>query len=81
MQYGIPWPDFPFIVTGPAESWYWLFQKTHKIHDWEEIKYTLLSKYQSSRSNFEILTDIAQRKQQQESIETFFHVMGQMMAK
>uniref|UniRef100_A0A1I8PZ74 CCHC-type domain-containing protein n=1 Tax=Stomoxys calcitrans TaxID=35570 RepID=A0A1I8PZ74_STOCA len=85
-QYAIPWEevirDFPLVVTGPAESWYWLFQKTHRFHDWQELKHCLLSQYQSSRSNFEILTDLAQRKQQlNESIDVFFHIMGQMRAK
>lgn len=67
-QYYIPWEeiirDFPLIVTGPAESWYWLFQKTHANHDWDELKHCVLSQYQSSRSNFKILTDLVQRKQQ-----------------
>lgn len=85
-QYCIPWSeiirDFPLIVSGPAESWYWLFQKTHKFHDWPELKHCLLSQYQSSRSNFEILTDLAQRKQQSnETIDMFFHNMGQIRAK
>ncbi|XP_073840077.1 uncharacterized protein [Musca autumnalis] len=85
-QYKIPWSevirDFPLLVTGPAESWYWLFQKTHKYHDWEELKHGLLGQYKSSRSNFEILTDLVQRKQQQnESVDTYFHLMGQLRAK
>ncbi|XP_059220401.1 uncharacterized protein LOC131995628 [Stomoxys calcitrans] len=85
-QYRIPWAevirDFPLLMTGRAESWYWLFQKTHRFHNWDDLKHSLLSQYQSSRSNFEILTDLAQRKQDMnESIDTFFHVMGQIRAK
>lgn len=85
-QYGIPWSeiirDFPLLLTGRAESWYWLFQKTNRFHDWEELKYNLLSQYQSSKSNFERITELVQRRQQpNETIDEFFHVMGQMRAK
>lgn len=85
-QYGIPWSeiirDFPLIVSGPAESWYWLSQKTNKYRDWPQLKHCLLNQYQSSRSNFEILTELAQRKQQMhETIDMFFQNMGQIRAK
>lgn len=85
-QYHIPWAeilrDFSLIVSGPAESWYWLSLKTNKFSDWPSLKHSLLSQYQSTRSNFEIVTELAQRKQQpNESIDTFFHIMGQIRAK
>lgn len=85
-QYRIPWAeiirDFPLILNGRAESWYWLFEKTNKIHDWEELKYSLLSQYQSSKTTVELIAELAQRKQQpNESIDAYFHVMGQMRAK
>uniref|UniRef100_A0A1I8NJ03 CCHC-type domain-containing protein n=1 Tax=Musca domestica TaxID=7370 RepID=A0A1I8NJ03_MUSDO len=85
-QYNIPWSevirDFPLILSGRAESWYWLLQKTHGIHSWDHLKYSILSQYQSSKSNFEILTELAQRKQQiNESVDNFFHAMGQVRAK
>lgn len=86
MHYNIPWSeiirDFPLLLTGRAESWYWLFQKTNRFHDCEGLKYSLLSQYQSSKSNFGIITELAQRKQQHnESINTYFHIMGQIRAK
>lgn len=41
-----------------------------------------MSQYQISRSNFEILTDLAQRKQHaNESVDSFFHTMGQIRTK
>lgn len=85
-QYSIPWEeilrDFPLIVSGPAESWFWLSQKTNKYRDWPQLKHCLLGQYQSSRSNFEILTDLVQRKQQpNETIDMFFQNMGQIRAK
>lgn len=85
-QYGIPWGeiirDFPLILTGRAESWYWLFEKTNKFHDWEELKLSLMSQYSSSKTKVELIAELAQRKHQpNESIDTFFHVMGQMRAK
>lgn len=85
-QYNIPWSeiirDFPLLLAGRAESWYWLFLKTNRFHDWEGLKSSLLSQYQSSKSNFEIITELAQRKQQQnESIDNFFHAMGQIRSK
>ncbi|XP_073817098.1 uncharacterized protein [Musca autumnalis] len=85
-QYGIPWSeiirDFPLLLSGRAESWYWLFQKTNREHNWECLKSSLLSQYQSSKTNVEILTELAQRKQQpNETIDNYFHVMGQIRAK
>ncbi|XP_073822182.1 uncharacterized protein [Musca autumnalis] len=85
-QYGIPWAeiirDFPLMLTGRAESWYWLFEKTHKFHDWEDLKHSLLSQYQSSKTNVELIAELAQRRQQpNESIDTYFHAMGQLRAK
>ncbi|XP_073841803.1 uncharacterized protein [Musca autumnalis] len=85
-QYDIPWSevirDFPLLLSGRAESWYWLFQKTNKHHDWEHLKFSLLNQYQSSKSNFEIVTELVQRKQQpNETIDNFFHTMGQIRTK
>lgn len=45
--------------------------------DWGELE-----QYQSLKTNTEFITELAQRKQQiNESIDSFFHVMGQIRSK
>lgn len=85
-QYDIPWAeilrDFRLLVVGQAHEWFWLYTKTHVIHDWPGLRHALESQYQTVRSNFELMRDLAERRQQNhESIDSFFLTMGQLRSK
>lgn len=85
-QYDIPWSeilrDFRLLVVGQAHEWFWLYTKNHIIHDWPELRHALESQYKTIRSNFELMRDLAERRQQShESIDAYFLTMGQLRSK
>lgn len=85
-QYSIPWGevirDFHLLLTDRAEQWYWLYLKNRVSTDWPSLRHALLEKYQTMRSNFELVRDLTERKQQHnESIDSYFHVMGQLRSR
>lgn len=85
-QYNIPWEeiirDFHLIVSGPAYEWFWLFKKTSYGMSWDSLKHALLAQYQTSRSNFEWLSDLVERKQMlNESIDSYFLEMCKLRSR
>lgn len=85
-QYCIPWSeivrDFHLLMSGAAWKWYWLFLNENRNCEWPNLRHALISRFQSRRSNFEIMRDLVERKQQNnESIDTFFHDMCQIRSK
>lgn len=82
-HYNIPWPeivrDFHLLVKDEAREWYWLYLRTHCYSDWQGLRQALLAQYKTTRSNFEIMRDLVERKQQiNESLDTYFHVMNKL---
>lgn len=85
-QYEIPREelerDFHLLLSGPAKEWYWLFMQTHFGVKWPGLKQALLSQFQTTQSNFEILRDLMERKpNSNETIDDFFHSMSRIRAK
>lgn len=82
-HYNIPWGevvrDFHLLVSGSAKDWFWLFIKTHGLPEWPSLRLALLNRYQKARSNFEVLRDLVERKQQiNESIDAYFQTMSKI---
>ncbi|GBO99563.1 hypothetical protein EVAR_70159_1 [Eumeta japonica] len=85
-QYQVSWDDvmdnFHLFVKGAAEKWYWLFIQTNLVTEWETLKEALLKQYKSTRSSFELMSDLVERKQLPgESIDTFFFAMNEMRSR
>lgn len=85
-RHEMPWEeilrDFQLLMTGQAKEWYWLFIKTHTNYNWETLRAALLQRYQSARSDLEIMRDLVERRQQPgETIDAFFHAMGDMRSR
>lgn len=81
-QYGVSWKEvldnFHLLVKGAAEKWYWLFIQTNYVSEWSTLKSALLKQYRSTRSSFEMMRDMVERKQLPgESIDAFFFAMTQ----
>ncbi|KAI8115899.1 hypothetical protein CVS40_11952 [Lucilia cuprina] len=84
-QYEIPVEelerDFHLLLSGPAKDWYWLFVQTHFGVKWPGLKQALLSQYQTSRSNFEIMRDLVEKKilcpNLMSLVDQFFHAKNQ----
>lgn len=50
--------------------------------DWPGLRHALMAQYQTSRSNFEVMTDLVERKQQPgETIDNYFQAMCQLRSK
>lgn len=85
-QYSIPWAeivrDFHLLLSGAAWKWYWLFLNENRNCDWPAVRHALISRFQSHRSNFEIMRDLVEKKQQpNESIDNYFYNMCHMRSK
>lgn len=85
-KYNASWEEvldnFHLFVKGVAEKCYWLFIQTNYVSEWATLKEALLKQYQSSRSSFELMSDMVERKQQPgEEIDAFFFAMTQMIKK
>lgn len=88
-QYHIPWTevlrDFHLLVVGDAKKWYWLTAQTNDVTSadkWPTLKMAMMQQYQSTRSSFELMRDMVERKQQPgESIDTFFHTMNTLRSR
>lgn len=85
-HYNIPWNevvrDFHLLVSGSAKDWFWLFVETHGLPQWPTLRLALLNRYQKARSNFEVLRDLVERKQQvNETIDSYFHVMNRLRSR
>lgn len=85
-QYDIPWDeilrDFRLLVSGPALEWFWQLQKMRKFTQWVRLKDALLSQYRATKSPFEAMKDLVERKQMaNEPIDTYFHAMGQLRSR
>lgn len=85
-HYNIPWPevvrDFHLLMKGEAANWYWLFLHTNCYSDWQGLRQALLKQYKVDKANFELITDLVQRKQKDnESIDSYFHAMNELRCK
>lgn len=85
-QYKVPWDeiisDFHLLLSGSARKWYWLQLQSGLITEWGSIKHSLLSRYKESRSNFELMRDLFERKQQVgESVDQFFEALTTLRLK
>lgn len=85
-KYNASWEEvldnFHLFVKGVAEKCYWLFIQTNYVSEWATLKEALLKQYQSSRSSFELMSDMVERKQQPgEEIDAFFFAMTQMRSR
>lgn len=88
-QYGIPWievlRDFHLLVVGDAKKWYWLMAQSNDVTSadkWPTLKMALMKQYQSTRSSFELMRDMVERKQMPgESIDAFFHTMNTLRSR
>ena len=84
-HYRISWEellrDFHFLLAKDAKSWYWLLIRTEPIRNWPELKKALLARYQVSKSDFEIMKEILERRQQPgESVDYFFQSVLKLRA-
>lgn len=75
--YKIPWEEilvnFHYLVSGPANEWYWSRVRNGLITNWESLKIGLFSQYRAKRGNLELVRDIVERKQLPgETIDKFF---------
>lgn len=75
--YQIPWNEilanFHYLVSGPANEWYWSKVRNRLVNDWESLKNALYSQYRTNRGNLELVRDIVERKQLPgEPIDKFF---------
>lgn len=85
-QYAIPWEevlrDFRLLVSGPALEWFWHSQKTRYFQEWSQLKEALLCQYRTTKSAFEAMRDLVDRKQSvNETIDSYFHNMAQLRAR
>lgn len=85
-QYGIPWTeilrDFHLLVSDAALDWFWLQVNTRNGNNWPALKHALLLQYKTPRSNFEIMRDLVERRQQPgESLDSYFRALNQIRSK
>lgn len=85
-QYAIPWEevlrDFRLLVSGPALEWFWHSQKTKYFRDWFQLREALLCQYRTTKSAFEAMRDLVDRKQAgNETVDGYFHSMAQLRAR
>lgn len=74
--------DFHLLVSESVKDWYWSFISTHGLTDWPVLRLALLSQYQTPRSNFEVMRDLVERKQQHnETIDMFFLAMNKLRSR
>ncbi|XP_073835605.1 uncharacterized protein [Musca autumnalis] len=85
-QYDIPWDeilrDFRLLISGPVLEWFWQAQKMRKFTLWIRLKDALLSQYRTTKSPWEAMRDLVERKQMaNETIDAYFHVMGKLRSR
>ncbi|KAI8119245.1 Transposon Tf2-6 polyprotein [Lucilia cuprina] len=74
--------DFHLLVSDSVKDWYWAFIGMHGMTEWPVLRLALLSQYQKPRSNFEVMRDLVERKQDNsETIDDYFHVMNKLRSK
>lgn len=74
--------DFHLLVSDSVKDWYWSFIGTHGLTEWPVLRLALIAQYQTPCSNFEIMRDLVERKQQQnETIDMFFLAMNKLRSK
>ncbi|KAI8126620.1 hypothetical protein CVS40_3406 [Lucilia cuprina] len=86
VHYQIPWSeilrDFHLLMSGSAREWYWLYVRTHGTLDWPGLRQALMGQYKTTRSNFEIMRDLVERKHQNgETIDSYFQAMCQIRSR
>lgn len=74
--------DFHLLVSDSVKDWYWSFIAAHGVTDWPVLRLALLSQYQIPCSNFEVMRDLVERKQQNnETVDMFFYAMGKIRSR
>ncbi|KAI8119862.1 hypothetical protein CVS40_8795 [Lucilia cuprina] len=74
--------EFHKLLKGDAKDWYWLLVQQRPIESWDELKKSLRVQYGSIRSEYELLRDFEERRQQQgESIDDYFLAMRRLRAR
>ncbi|XP_055839393.1 uncharacterized protein LOC129907301 [Episyrphus balteatus] len=73
--------DFHILLSGGAKVWYWQFQRTMVRPEWSVLKDALMREYRNSKSDFEIIQEIMDRKQGPgESSDDFFASVNKLRA-
>lgn len=85
-QYQITWEeiysDFHLLVSDMARNWYWLQIKSKMVTDWPSLKHALLNRFKTTRTDFEVMRDIVERKQLPgENTDKFFHEVNLMRSR
>ena len=85
-HYGCPWEivmrDFHILLRDQAKEWYWLYIRNNRQADWNALRHAIIFQFQSTTSDFEVMRDIVERRQQiNESVDTFFHAVLKLRAK
>ena len=56
--------NFHTLLTGQVKEWYWIHIRSNRTSDWSSLRHALLYEYQSITSDFEVMRDIVERRQQ-----------------
>ena len=74
--------DFHTLLTGQVKEWYWIHIRSNRTSDWSSLRHALLYQYQSTTSDFEVMRDIVERRQQpNESVDAYCHAISKLRAK
>ena len=74
--------DFHLLLRDNAKEWYWIYIRNNRNADWGNLRHALLFQFQSTTSDFEVMRDIVERRQQMnESVDAYFHAMLKLRSK
>lgn len=79
-NYNLSWPDiiknFHLLLGGIAQNWFWQFLRTNPRSDWRTIRKALLKQFKTYESDFEIIKQIMERRQQNmESFDEYYNAI------
>ena len=68
--------DFHFLLRDNAKECCWIYIRNTRNADWSSLRHSILFKFQSTTSYFEVMRDVVDRRQQMnESVDANFHAM------
>ena len=74
--------DFHLLLRDNAKEWYWIYIRNNRNADWGNLRHALLFQFQTTTSDFEVMRDIVERRQQMnESVNAYFHAMLKLRSK
>ena len=74
--------DFHLLLRDQAKEWYWIFIRGNRNCDWISLRHASLYQFQSMTSDFEVMRDIVERKEQyNDTVDEFFHAVVKLRAK